>query len=460
MAFVLGNPNSWVVKVGSSSVGISSFNNALRSDRQVILSTTNSPEALAYLESNKFKKDVLNRLVNKLMIKKLQDDFGVMASKDILFRAIAKDPNFKNDSGKFDRSKFQAFLRQNGFNEERYVDEISNEVASAMVLETLSLALPVNHKMVIRRSRFNTENRFADVITVDKSDVNLKKIKVSNGDIKQYYEQNKQLYIVPELRKISYLSFSKKDFAKDFKISDKEIFANYEKNKAALMEPEKRSFYQVVFDEKAQAQDFADKLRKKTANNKSKISKEFAKMAKKLKNKSVKQISINKIEKRSMIKGLAQATFALAKNEISAPLESPLGFHVFLVNKITKSRAVPFSEVKKDLKNKMLENREEQVLQQKLAQIDDILLETNSLKAVAKKLGVKAVKSVVIDAKGNDKNGKIVKKIQSLQQFAENSFLLKEGQVSKSYFSKDSDGFYILKLQKITATRQKRLSEV
>ena len=38
--FILGNPNSWVAKIGNSQISLKKFNKALKSDRELVLATT------------------------------------------------------------------------------------------------------------------------------------------------------------------------------------------------------------------------------------------------------------------------------------------------------------------------------------------------------------------------------------------------------------------------------------
>jgi peptidyl-prolyl cis-trans isomerase D len=68
--FILGSPNSWVAKVGGTTIGYSQFSKALQADRDSILSVNRGEEAMKYLESDQFQSEVLGRLVNKAMIEK------------------------------------------------------------------------------------------------------------------------------------------------------------------------------------------------------------------------------------------------------------------------------------------------------------------------------------------------------------------------------------------------------
>ena len=89
--FILGSPNSWVAKVGNTTIGYSAFNSELQSSREAVLASNKSPEAAKYIDSKQFQSDVLNRLVNKVMIEKLHEEFGVEASKELILESVAKD---------------------------------------------------------------------------------------------------------------------------------------------------------------------------------------------------------------------------------------------------------------------------------------------------------------------------------------------------------------------------------
>jgi peptidyl-prolyl cis-trans isomerase D len=256
--FILGGSGNWVVKIGGTTVSYDSFIKEMQNDREMILAANKSPEVLQYLDSDQFKSDVLGRLVNKVMIKKLHDEFGVSASKKLIMEAIAKDPSFKKN-GKFDHEMFKNFLAKHGLNEEKYVNAIADEITATMIIQSLSLAAPTNNKFVLEAENFRQEKRLADVVLISLKDVgNIGA--ASDEEIKKFFDENKQKYALPEMRKVSYLHFSNKDFAKNMQISDQEILAEYEKNKDQLQKPESRDFYHVLFEKEERAKEFLQKF--------------------------------------------------------------------------------------------------------------------------------------------------------------------------------------------------------
>ncbi len=391
------------------------------------------------------------------MFEKLEDEYGIQASKEIILESIVKNSQFKGENGKFDKRIFKSFLSQNGLNEKKYFKELSQDVIATMVIETIAISAPTNINFVEEVSNFKAEKRHADVIKISANKI--KNIKApSKKEISEFYENNKEKYQAPEIREISYLSFTKKDLIKNSKISNTEIKDFYETNKDSFIKAENRDFLHVLFEEEEQAKNFLTKL---NSLNKSKIEQEFTKLAKKDLNKDEQTISIKEITKEDLVPELANKTFSLSLNEYSEVLESPLGYHIFLLTNINKASAIELAEAKEHIIKELSLNREENLLKDKIAQIDDELLTTNSLEKVAKKFGLKlSKKPVKIDQIGQDLNGKLVDKIKQFSDFANNSFALKEDQTSRVFNGKNDELFYAINVDEIIPNRQKTLKEV
>lgn len=453
--FILGSSGSWVVKVGGTTVSANKFNKALQSDRETIMSQSQSDEAMKYVESEQFKSDVLGRIVNRLMIEKLHNEYDVQASKKLILEAVAKDPSFKNAEGKFDRELFKKFLAKHGLNETKYIDEIANDVTATMIIQTMSLAAPMNDVIVFETESFKQEKRIADVFTISMKNVG-NVAKPTDDEVKEYYEANQKAYSVPEMRKVSYMHFSPKDFSKDMKVSDEELRAEYEKNKDQYAKPETRDFLHVLFDEEGKAKEFLDKL-EATKGEKA----DFIKLAKDQVKKEHKELTLTKISKKDLIPELSDPIFKLEVNKHSEVLKSPLGFHIFLLTDIKKSQPMEFAEVKESLRKNALEGRETKIVQEKISAIDDALLTAKSLSEVAKKFGLRVTElPTAMNQNGQDAHGNMVKEVKGFEGFIENSFALKKDQPSKIFYAKNSEGFYAVMVDEIIPAHQTELAQI
>jgi peptidyl-prolyl cis-trans isomerase D len=452
--FLMGNQNSWVAKVGNTQISYSSFLNAMKNDREIILSSNKSEEALKYVDSQAFQSDVLRRLINRVMIEKLREEYQVDADRKMILQSIVKDQSFKNKDGKFDQALFEQFLAKHSLNEEKYVNEIANEITATMILQSLVLAAPTNLQSVLDQENFKQEKRVADTISLSLAQAPTP-AKPSDAEIEKFFAGQKEKYSAPEMRKISYFSFSKKDFSSDFKLSDAEILAEYEKNKDQFLTPENRSFYHLVFDKKEDAESFIEKL------SKTNLKADFVKLAKELKGKDLKAITLSKFTKKDFIPELVEPAFAVKMGEVSKPLESSLGFHVFLVNEINLAKPLTFEESKQSIKETMLRGREDKVMQSKISQIEDALITSSSLQEVVKKfIPSSKVVSVELNQEGKNSSGNQISEAKEFIKFVENSFTLKKGQNSKIFYSNNFDKFYVLRADEISLARQKELKEV
>ncbi len=454
--FVLNSSETWATKVGGKSISYSKLTRAMQVDREAILrSNPENPQAMQYVESPKFKSDVLGRLVNQVIIEKLRDDFGIEASRKIILEGIATDSQFMRN-GKFDRVIFKNFLTQNGFDEEKYVKAVQDEIIGAMIISSISLASPADEKIVQKVVSLKEEKRIADVIII--SDKNVGSVAApSAAELEGFFAKNKQKFVMPEMRKISYATISQQDLTRSITISEQEIAAEYEKNKASYQKAEKRNFYHLLFSNEKQANEFLAELAKSSTPDKAKA---FAEVAKKLANKNLKEIILQNISEKDLLPDVSVGAFKLAKNEVSLALQSPLGFHIFFLNDIKSGGITPLAEVKNSIKQNLLRTKNEDFMQKKISEIEDSLLASNSLSETAKKFGLKTYDSIKIDQNGRDSKGAAIASIKELGDFTKSAFILKEKQVSKLYYSELSGIFYALKIDEIDQAHEKKLDEV
>ncbi|HLD76617.1 MAG TPA: SurA N-terminal domain-containing protein [Rickettsiales bacterium] len=454
--FLLNGSNSFIAKVDGKKISYSQLQNAMNIDRQTILrSSNNNEKALQYVESNQFVSDVLTRLINKEIVRKLSDNFGVDGSKKLILQAIANDSQFKYN-GKFDRQIFKSFLLQNGFDEDSYVHAVQNEVVATMIITSLSSVSPSDSFIVEKLAKMQEEKRIADVIVVSKKNIG----KIAPADdamLMTIYEKNKQDFIIPQYRQASHLTFSKKDLIIKTDVSEAEIVAYYQKNKELYKNADRRDFYHILFAEEENAQKFLKEFEKLSTKN---IAENFIKTAQRLENKSEKSLILANISKKDLIPEIGNEAFKLKKDKHSQILISPLGYHILLLKEIRKGEYTPIYKVHAEIKKQILVKKEEDLLQDKIDEIENLLISSNSLQEVLQKFNIGFVKKLpAIDAAGNGKDGKLANILQT-QDFVKNIFSLSPNKVSALQFDKENNIFYAIKIDKIEESLTRKFSDV
>ena len=455
--FLLGGNDNYVAKIGDKTISYKDFIEASRDDAKIIRSSTNSKEAAKYLESQSFKRDVLGRLISKKVSEILADEYGFIANQELILRKIVSDKEFQGDDGSFDANKFNNFLKEHSLNEQKYIDIIAHEIISAGVIQSFTVVAPANKSAILELANLDKEQRQVSVVEIKKNRIG-RIARPKNADLESFYEENKDNYRNKEIRNVEILSFSKKDLETDFAPSEDEIKAKYEENKSNFTSPEVREFLHIVFDKKEDGQAFLDALNKQKGK---KLARNFTKLAKKKLNKNLTNIKLSNITKKGLLPSIADDVFALKSGELSALLKSELGYHLFLTTKIVEAKALSYQKARKTIITDLSESKRKTIIDDKLSQINDIILESNSLTKVVKDLKLKnKIITASFDDEGNDKNGKKVRKISKFNTLIENSFALGKDKISKIYYTKDYQGFYIFKLSNITESSYKKFAQV
>jgi len=459
--FITGMPNSWVLKIDNEKFSVNSFEKALDLDRRVIRSVKgSSPEIENYLNSEKFKSDVANRLVRKILIQKISNEIGAFGSKKLILKTVAEDTNFQDKDGKFDHDKFSNFLKNNGLDEERYIQEVSNEVSAEMIVQSFSMATPVNFKNALELEEFNQEKRIADVIKITKD--NVRGITPpSEEEISKFHLENKSLYKTKELRQATYFEIDPKTLESSATATPEEIKKYYDNNSTLFTLEESKDFYHINFEKKEQAQEFYQKLTSTLDPSKSNTKEQFVKIAKNFGKKNIKDIALEKITKNALPQEISSAISTLSPNQLSEIIESKIGFHIFLLNNINPSKQIPFDEIKNKINEKLIAEKKDKILQDSISKINDSLMTAKTLKEVAEKFNLKIIKiNAPFNLDGQNENNIEIAEIKELNGFTKNAFSLKQNQPSK-LFSNDKNGkYYALEIEKIITSRDPEIQEI
>ena len=458
--FITGMPNSWVLKIDNEKFSVNSFEKAVELDRKVIRSVKGSnPEIENYLNSEKFKSDVANRLIRKVLIQKISNEIGAFGSKKLILKTVAEDVNFQDKDGKFDHEKFSNFLKNNGLDEERYIQEVSNEVSAEMIVQSFSMASPVNFKNALEVEEFNQEKRVTDVIKITKD--NVRGITAPNDEeITKFYEEKKSIYKTKELRKVAYFEVDPKTFENEVKVEEVDAKKYYDGNPTLFSVEENKDFYHMLFEKKEQAQEFYQKITSALDPTKSNIKEQFVKISKDSHKKTLKDIALERVTKNALPAEISNAISGLKINELSTVIESKLGFHVFLLNNLNEKKQIAFDEVKDKIMEKLIAEKKEKSIQESIAKINDSLMIAKSLKEVADKFNLNITTSSLISDEGKNTNNVEALETKVLADFTKNTFTIKKGQPSKIFSNEKNGKYYALQIEEIVESKIPDLAEI
>src|SRR6185437_11744516 len=170
----------------------------------------------------------------------------------------------------------------------------------------------------------------------------------------------------------------------------------YDSHKDRFVTPEKREVDQIVFDKPEDAAAAAARLTSGLS---------FDALAQEMK-RTPKDISLGLVTKRDILDpAVANAAFALAQNQVSAPVAGRFGTVILRVKKIEPSVEQPFDAVKDDLRKEAVSERARRELLDLHDKIEDERAGGSPVPETANKLKLKFVTVDAVDRSGRKPDG-------------------------------------------------------
>jgi peptidyl-prolyl cis-trans isomerase D len=436
-----------VAKVGKVSIPGSSFASGLHKEKERVqksLGANYTPELLATLN---VPERVLQRMINRSLIQQEAAALGIFPSDADVAARIAASPNFKDDKGRFQKQAFLDMLKRNNMSESVFVEQLRQDMATGLLLQSISNLPPVPEVAVRTLYASLNESRRVTIYNLPASSVVIDE--PSADDINTFYKEHASQFSTPEYRTLTYVTITDADIQKRVKVDDDDLRRTYTEMAEEYKRPERRRVEQLLYESEAGAKKAMDML----ASGKSM---EAVAQATDAMNK--KSLSLGDVEQERIIAEAADAVFALKEGGHTEPVKSAFGWHIFHVSKIIPATIAPFEEVREQLRKDAEHAKADETLNQLSNQLLDSLAAGSSLRDTAKELGLKADSLGPVNKEGEDENGNKVK-IPELDKFMETAFKIGEKTESNLITSKGGV-FYMVRADSVTPERAKPLENV
>src|SRR6266498_2539992 len=190
-----------------------------------ILKGSLTPEMIKGLN---LKANLIEELIQKKLVLQEARSLGLLATDDDLADHLGKAPEFQI-AGRFSKDHYLKILQANrlvpGQFEEEQRDQLTMQRLYSIILDSVQ----VTDAEVRDRYRLDQEKLNLHYIKLPVSDF-VSQVKLSEDDIKKFYERNKESLKEPLKVQVEYLNYPYEQFASAIQVSDKEIEEYYQAN--------------------------------------------------------------------------------------------------------------------------------------------------------------------------------------------------------------------------------------
>jgi peptidyl-prolyl cis-trans isomerase D len=391
-------------------------------------------------------QQTLQDLIRQRLITLEAQDMGLLVPDDALRTLVTEDPMFQS-GGQFDRGRFDMLLRASGLSEDAYLASLRQQVIRQAL--TGSVAGPVHPpaELVDALYRHRNEKRRGHYVAVPIESITDVPAP-SEEELAQFHEAQQAEFTAPEYRGLTFITLEPEDLLDEIAVSDEEVEAAYQGRIAEFRTPERRTVEQLLATEQAVLEQAAKRVAEGAT---------FEQVAGDLEGVRVEQLGT--VTRGDLPGDFEEAIFALAEGEVSAPLDSPFGWHLYRVSKIEPEETVPLAEAREKLARELALQQASDRLPDFAAQLDDELAAGTELKEAARAVGLEAVTVPAVDATGKNPEGDPVEALPPWPEFMQVALEMTAGETSLLEETA-AGGYFVLQVDQVSPPRLKPVEEV
>jgi len=391
-----GFTSNTVAKVGSITITSQQYQNELQSELYRLQRQIRQPLTPAQARAFGLDAQVLDRLIDQAAVDERARALGLAISDDTIAEIARADPRLKGLDGRFDRARFDAYLRDSGLSERGFFNEQHDVYLRQQLQYSLVDGLAAPKPLVDALQATRNETREIAYFLLGPA---------AAGDIpppaddtlKAYFDDHKAVWRAPELRSFDALVVTPATLAKPQDVSDADAQAQYDKDRQAkYTTPEKRKLQQIVFPTEAEAGEAAAKI---------KAGATFEDIAK-ARGLNDADLDLGEVTKTGAFDpAIAEAAFALPQGGVSGPIKGQFGYVLARVVSITPGGVKPFDAVKDAVKQEIAAGRASDSVQALHDKIEDAKASGKTVAEVARSVGLEAKSYSGVDRQGRNAEG-------------------------------------------------------
>ncbi len=347
----------------------------------------------------------------------------------------------------------QYLLRNAGLSEAQLLGSVKSQMAAENLLKVIAMGAHAPSQLVNDALKYRYEARRAEYFTLTLKEIGTV-AEPTEEDLQKHYDETISRYMLPEYRKLTAVVLDGEALGINPEVTDEELLAYFEDHKRDYSTPEEREIEQLVADDEESARKI--RAAAMAAGND---------LKKGIDTSGVKNASVvgGSYDEDSIPEQLADAFKNTAAGQISEPVQSPFGWHLVKVVKVTKAgTSKKFEDVKTEIAKRLKTEKGADALYEIVNKIDDAIASGGmTIDALAQEYKLKPVATERIDASGFTPTGRKadLSALPVADKVVEAAFALEQGAVSSMIETPDG-AFVIVAATEVDTPVAKPLADV
>lgn len=456
--FTGGSADPVLVKVGDQEITQNQFQQTYQQRYEQYRSLLGESFRADLFDEGRFRELTLDDMVQESAMRQYAQEHGYRASDATLREFLVSVPAFQKD-GKFSADTYRELLRAQGLNTEAYEAQLRQALAIDQLRGAVQTSAFVTPADAWNAMRLERQVRRVTVVPVPARDF-LDRVEVSEAQIADRYETDKDRYQSPERIKLAYVQLDRSALAPAEPPAPEVLQALYDAEKdARFASAEERRASHILLgfgaDKQAARKKAEDLLARVRGGG------DFAQLARENSEDSGSKTQggdLGWVRKGMMVPAFEEALYGIARaGEIVGPVETEFGWHLIRLVEIKPATVRPSgdAEVQAQLLDLYRTREADKRFQEMSARLEQLAFENASLEPVAAELRLEVRTTDWLTREA----GEGLAAIDAVRQAAFSAEVLRDGENSKP-IPAGADRLVVVRNAEYQPARQLPLDEV
>lgn len=380
------DPNA-VAKVGEQNIDAATLQNSVNDRRQALLEQVNGDTSL--INNDALRDQVMQNLVDRYLLIHQSNQLGFTVSDASITQLLATEKTFLDANGKFSNELFAEFLKQRGMTKEQLFDSLRQD------LTVTAFSRSIMNTALFPMANVDTLiNQQAQVRSVSVARINWQdfasQVQVTDAEISAYYNQHKAELKSPERVDLNYLIVDKATLSVPAPTAQ-ELQQQYQSYLATSGNQTEYELAMILINGN-NAQATLTGLKQQLDSNKA----DFTALAKQYsqdegsKNTGGNIGPITKDMFPNDYDKIMAAVKALKVGQVTAPIQTNYGYHLFKLVKINGATPPSLESVQAELTQQIATQKREHLYQQLVGKINNDAVAGASISELASRYNIAA----------------------------------------------------------------------
>jgi peptidyl-prolyl cis-trans isomerase D len=392
----------------------------------------------------------LETLVTRALLRQEVEAIGIGAPDSRVREMITSNESFRSPAGIFDRTIYQAVLRQNRLTEDQYEIGIREDYARGQLMDSLASGL-VTPKIAVDTIReFRGEERTAAIVMVTPDNAPDAPAP-DDATIQAFYADNENLFMAPEYRTVTLVSLRPADLLDEIDVSDEDVRQDYDYRIDSYTTPHLRNVDRLVFDSAELAESAFERLMGGD---------DFLAVGRDLAGQGDADMRLGMVTREDFPDAAtADAVFGLTVGQVGKPIETAFGWRIFRVTEDSPGGIQAFEDVAEEIRMERKISAASDAVFDLSNRLEDERAGGATLTEAASALGIDAQIIGPIDRFGLDREGTASETLPMIPEFIEEAF--KAGtDIESNLLESVGNIFYVLRVDDVVPGQLKPLDTV